>query len=94
LILVAQRRGPREHIFLIVLIIPLVALLIDRFLYFIQVQLFPYRYGGYGLLNRSLRAALHGWDDLKGLIWRPRPPFDRWSEPRIAPAQAGQDGTP
>ncbi len=58
LILVAQRRGPREHIYLIVLIIPIVALVIDRFLYFLQVQLFPYRYGGYGLLNRGLRGAV------------------------------------
>ncbi|MHB8969511.1 MAG: ABC transporter permease [Pirellulaceae bacterium] len=77
LILVAQRRGPREHIYLIVLIIPLVALVIDRFLYFIQVQLFPYRYGGHGLLNRGLRGVLRSWDDLKSLIWKPKPPFDQ-----------------
>jgi ABC-type nitrate/sulfonate/bicarbonate transport system permease component len=77
LILVAQRRGPREHIYLIILIIPVVALVIDRFLYFIQVQLFPYRYGGYGLFNRLVRLVLHLWDDFKGLIWKPRPPFDQ-----------------
>ncbi|MHB0957729.1 MAG: ABC transporter permease [Pirellulaceae bacterium] len=77
LILVAQRRGPREHIYLIVLIIPLVALVIDRILYFVQVQLFPYRYGGWGFLNRGLRAVLGGWDDLKSLLRKPKPPFDQ-----------------
>ena len=56
MILVAQRRGPREHIYLIILIIPIVALVIDRLLYWMQVQLFPYRYGGYGLFNRALRG--------------------------------------
>jgi NitT/TauT family transport system permease protein len=90
LILVAQRRGPREHIYLIVLIIPVVALVIDRFLYFLQVQLFPYRYGGYGLLNRGLRAVLCGWDDLKSLIWKkPKPPFDQLV-PVVAKAEDSQ----
>ena len=58
LILMSQRRGPREHIFLIVLIIPVVALALDRIFYWIQRQLFPHRYGGAGLLNRGLRCYL------------------------------------
>lgn len=44
LILVAQRRGPRENVYLILLIITLTAFLIDRALIIVQRQLFPYRY--------------------------------------------------
>ncbi|MCU0962411.1 MAG: ABC transporter permease subunit [Pirellulaceae bacterium] len=77
LILVAQRRGPREHIYLIILIIPVVALAIDRVLYLLQVQLCPFRYGGAGWLNRGLRMVLHAWDDLKSRILAPKPPFDQ-----------------
>jgi len=45
LILVSQRRGPREHVYLILLFITLVAYLLDRVLYAAQQILFPYRYG-------------------------------------------------
>ena len=69
---VSQRRGPREHIYLIVLIVPAVALAIDRVLYLVQRSLFPYRYGGAGVLNAVVRMLLHGWDDLKGLVWKSR----------------------
>lgn len=55
LILVSQRKGPREHIYLIVLIIPVVAFLIDRLLFWMQRELFPHRYGGFGLLNKCVR---------------------------------------
>ena len=44
----SQRRGPREHVLLVLLIIPVVALAIDRVLFWIQQELFPYRYGGSG----------------------------------------------
>lgn len=74
LINISQRRGPREHIYLIVLIIPMVALLIDRVLFWIQVQLFPYRYGGAGVLNRGIRGLLHGWESLKGRFIKPNLP--------------------
>jgi ABC-type nitrate/sulfonate/bicarbonate transport system permease component len=73
LINVSLRRGPREHVYLIIIIIPAVALALDRVFYMIQRSLFPYRYGGAGLLNRALRAVLHGWDAAKGLILKPRP---------------------
>jgi ABC-type nitrate/sulfonate/bicarbonate transport system permease component len=69
---ISQRRGPREHIILVLLFIPLVALAIDRLLFWIQRELFPHRYGGTGLLNQGLRLGLHGWEDLKGLVRRPR----------------------
>jgi NitT/TauT family transport system permease protein len=72
LINVSLRRGPREHVYLIVLIIPAVALAIDRLLFLTQRSLFPYRYGGNGFLNRAVRALLHLWDDFKGLLWKSR----------------------
>lgn len=72
LINVSLRQGPRAHVYLIILIIPAVALAIDRFLYAVQRSLFPYRYGGNGALNRALRAMLHLWDDLKLAVWRRR----------------------
>jgi NitT/TauT family transport system permease protein len=59
------------HIILILLIIPAVALAIDRILYWIQRELFPFRYGGIGILNQLLRLVMHGWDDLKSLFWKP-----------------------
>ncbi len=81
LILISQRQGPREHIYLIVLIIPVVALVIDRFLYWVQRELFPHRYGGTGILNRALRALMHAWEDLKSLIFKPPPPYDKPATP-------------
>jgi NitT/TauT family transport system permease protein len=72
LINISQRRGPREHIYLIILIIPAVAVLIDRLLYWIQRELFPHRYGGVGFLNQCVRSALHGWESVKGLVVKPK----------------------
>jgi ABC-type nitrate/sulfonate/bicarbonate transport system permease component len=76
LINVSLRQGPREHVYLIVLIIPAVALAIDRVLFLIQRSLFPYRYGGAGLLNQGVRASLHFWDDVKRLFWKPESVVD------------------
>lgn len=44
IIQVAQRRGPREHIYLVLVIISLLALGIDRVLWTMQKRLFPYRF--------------------------------------------------
>jgi ABC-type nitrate/sulfonate/bicarbonate transport system permease component len=44
LILNSQRRGPKEHVYLILLFITLVAFLFDRGLWFTQKALFPYRH--------------------------------------------------
>ena len=52
----SQRRGPSEHIYLILMIIPLVALAIDRLLYWVQRELFPYQYGAYGLFARMWKG--------------------------------------
>jgi hypothetical protein len=69
-----QRRNLREHIYLIILIIPLIALAIDLLLFWIQKQLFPHVYGGAGLLQRLVRLVMHGWDDLKRLFFNYEPP--------------------
>jgi ABC-type nitrate/sulfonate/bicarbonate transport system permease component len=69
LINVSQRRGPREHVLLILLIIPVVALVIDRFFFFVQAELFPYRYGGMGILHRLVRGVLHAWEDFRLAAW-------------------------
>ncbi len=74
----SQRRGLREPVILVLLIIPAVALVIDYVLMWIQQELFPYRYGGSGLLHSLVRVVMHGWEDLKGLFWRP-----------VVPAAAG-----
>lgn len=65
-----QRRGMREHIYLIILIIPIIALIVDQILYWIQRQLFPHIYGGAGVLQRGLRMSLLGWDDVKQFFFR------------------------
>jgi ABC-type nitrate/sulfonate/bicarbonate transport system permease component len=59
LINVSQRRGEREPILLVLVIIPLVAWGIDRALWWLQCDLFPYRHGGRGLLPRLGRWLLH-----------------------------------
>jgi len=70
LINTSQRRGPREHVLLILLIIPVVALVIDRLLFLVQAELFPYRYGGMGILHRLVRLVLHAWEDVRLVLWR------------------------
>jgi len=60
LINVSQRRGEREPILIVLVVIPLVAYAIDRLLWWLQCDLFPHRYGGRGFLPRFLRRILHG----------------------------------
>jgi NitT/TauT family transport system permease protein len=88
LIIMSQRRGPREHIILILLVIPAVALGIDRLLFWIQRELFPYRYGGAGILNQALGGLLHAWDDFKIWLWR-RPAPGRAGPVPEPPARTG-----
>lgn len=71
LIITSQRRGPREHIYLIVLIIPVIALAIDRLLFRVQRELFPHRYGGSGLLRSALRGLGNAREDFVGLFFKP-----------------------
>jgi ABC-type nitrate/sulfonate/bicarbonate transport system permease component len=82
IISMAQRRMKTTYILLILMVIPLVALAIDRVLYWVQRQLFPYQYGGYGLLHRGLRALLRAWEDFTMLFRKPA------RAPTALPAQA------
>ena len=59
------RRGLRENVFLVLLLIPLVALAIDQVLFWLQRQLFPHVYGGRGWLHRGLRGLVHAGEDLR-----------------------------
>jgi len=69
LINVSQRRGQREPILIVLFTIPLVAYLIDRGLWWLQCDLFPYRYGGQGLLPRAWTWFVH---DVVGAWWGAR----------------------
>ena len=82
--LTSQRRSLTAHIILIILIIPIVALAIDRILYFTQRQLFPHRYGGPGILKKLVRAMAHAWQGLKGLILKPDPGMERMVADQLA----------
>jgi NitT/TauT family transport system permease protein len=44
LILISQRRGPREHVYLLLVVIAILAYVLDRVLYLLGKQLFPYRF--------------------------------------------------
>lgn len=90
IIITSQRRGKREHILLVLMIIPLIALALDRLFFAVQRGLFPHRYGGRGLLNRGLRRLMHGWEDVKGVFWAAPPP----PGPASAANTGGKEGTP
>ena len=91
IIITSQRRGPKEHILLVLLIIPIVALAIDRILYWVQRELFPHQYGGAGLLNVGVRLMFRGWEDVKGAFWKPAD-AGRFTSPKsrraVAPSTA------
>ncbi len=70
---IAQRRGHQEPIILILIVIPAVALAIDRTVFLIQKSLFPYQYGGSGLLHDAWRGLMHGAEGLKHMIVKPTP---------------------
>jgi NitT/TauT family transport system permease protein len=73
IILTSQRRNLKEPIYLILILIPLVALAIDRVLYWIQRQLFPHQYGGDGMLHSLVRLIGHALEDVRGFVVRPKP---------------------
>jgi ABC-type nitrate/sulfonate/bicarbonate transport system permease component len=68
---VARRLGHQEPIYLLLIIIPAVALAIDRTLFMIQKSLFPHQYGGNGLLHNGWRGLMHACEDLKQMIVKP-----------------------
>ena len=71
--------GTKGAYLLVLMIIPLVALAIDRLLFWIQRQLFPYQYGGAGFLHQALRAV----DARLGgsQVWFVVRPAARWPDP-------------
>lgn len=69
----AQRRGHRETILLVLMVIPAVALAIDQLLYMIQRSLFPHQYGGSGFLHIVWRGLMHLCENVKRLIVKPVP---------------------
>ena len=66
----AMRRGPRENVFLVLLLIPVVALVIDRVLQALQRSLFPHVFGGSGWLHTALTRVLHLGEDLWSSVTR------------------------
>jgi NitT/TauT family transport system permease protein len=62
---VAQRRGHRETILLVLMVIPTVALAIDRLLFMAEKSLFPHQYGGSGVLHEAWRSLMHVAEDAK-----------------------------
>jgi NitT/TauT family transport system permease protein len=93
LILMSQRRTLTGHIILIILMIPIVALAIDRGLFFVQKQLFPYRYGGMGILKHMVGWFVRAWQELKGMILRPDPKFERMVADQLAAIAAKNPDT-
>ncbi len=67
----AQKRSRPTYILLVLMLIPLVALAIDRLLFWVQRQLFPYQYGGDGLLHRGLRTTMRAWEAFWAIFFRP-----------------------
>ena len=53
LINMSQRRGPREHVLLVLLIIPVVALVIDRLLFWVQASCFRTGTAAWGCCTAS-----------------------------------------
>lgn len=69
----SQRRGLKEPILIILIVIPLLALGIDRILNWIQNSLFPHQYGGPGWLHIAWRNLMHGCESLKRLVIPAKP---------------------
>jgi hypothetical protein len=70
---VANRLGRKEPIWLVLMVIPAVALAIDRTLYMLQKSLFPYQYASRGVLHHAWRGLMHTLEGFKFLFISPRP---------------------
>jgi hypothetical protein len=73
MISMAQRRHHFETIILVLIVIPAVAIAIDRMLYMIQKSLFPYQYDSRGFLHDAWRGLMHVLEDMKQMIITPKP---------------------
>jgi ABC-type nitrate/sulfonate/bicarbonate transport system permease component len=81
IIITSQRRGVREHILLVLLIIPLVAMAIDRLMFQAQKSLFPHKFGGLGILHAGLRGLAQLWEGVRSLLGLLHP----LAEPAVPP---------
>jgi hypothetical protein len=54
-------------------------LAIDRFLYWVQQQLFPYYYGSAGLLHHALVKVLRTWEGFWTLLFHATPASEEMS---------------
>ena len=82
-----SRGGHRTYILLVLMLIPLVAFAIDRVLFWIQRQLFPYQYGGDGLLHSGVRAMFRGWEAFMSFFFKPAELAAISSTPALAKTQ-------
>jgi NitT/TauT family transport system permease protein len=84
---ISQRRGHKEPIYLLLMVIPAVALAIDRTLFMIQRSLFPYQYASGGLLHNAWTGLKHACESVKHLVVSPEP-LDPGQRAALAAANA------
>ncbi|MBI5489997.1 MAG: ABC transporter permease [Deltaproteobacteria bacterium] len=72
----SQKRGKKEHIILVLLLIPFLAMTIDRVLLQVQKSLFPHKFGGLGVLHSGVRGLGFLWEGLKSAVGLTHPPPD------------------
>jgi NitT/TauT family transport system permease protein len=84
---VSRRRGVQEPIYLLLIIIPAVALAIDRTLFMMQRSLFPYQYPSRGILHHVWRGLVHAAEYIKSFFVSPRP-LDAAQQAALAAAKA------
>jgi NitT/TauT family transport system permease protein len=83
----AMRFGRQEPIWLVLFVIPAVALAIDRTLYMLQKSLFPYQYASRGVLHHAWRGLMHALEGFKFLFISSRP-LDAAQQAALAKAKA------
>jgi NitT/TauT family transport system permease protein len=83
----AMRTGRQEPIWLVLFVIPAVALTIDRILYMLQKSLFPYQYTSRGVLHHVWRGLMHVLESFKFLFVSARP-LDAAQQAALAKAKA------
>jgi NitT/TauT family transport system permease protein len=93
IILTSQRLNRKEPIYLLLIVIPAVALAIDRILYATQRSLFPYQYGSLGVLHHAWRGLMHALESLKFLLI-PARPLDSAQQAALAAAKAPNYSSP
>jgi NitT/TauT family transport system permease protein len=90
---VANRLGRKEPIWLVLMVIPAVALTIDRTLYMLQKSLFPYQYASRGVLHSAWRGLMQALEGLKYLFVSARP-LDPAQQAALTAAKAPNRSSP